>query len=114
MSALTSRKAAAAAAMAAGLLSMVTTLATPALADGMSSPFKGRTEGGSLIVKSGDIIACAAVGKEDVVDTNGKIHHSDGPGTNFTTPAGAEFETLQNGSLEVTFGGASAVVTCPA
>jgi hypothetical protein len=99
--------------MAAGTLIVIATLSSPAYADGSSSPFKGRTEGGSLEVKSGDIIACAGVGKVQVVDTKGTIHNADGPGTNFTTPAGAEFETLSSKAVEVTFQGASAAVTCP-
>jgi hypothetical protein len=88
----------------------------------VSSPFKGRTETGNLIVKSGDIIVCFAKNQVVVASTDGKFRQTDGPGTNFTTPAGAEFETLntgkkfpvlQNGGVEVSFGGASAVVTCP-
>jgi hypothetical protein len=91
-------------------------------ADGVSSPFKGRTASGNLIVKSGDIIVCFAEHQVVVADTEGKFRQTDGPGTNFTTPTGAEFETLstgrkfpplQNGGVEVTFEGASAVVTCP-
>jgi hypothetical protein len=100
--------------MAAGALVVMATLASPAYADGSSSPFKGRTEGGNLEVKSGDIVACAGVGKVEVAITEGgKILSTDGRGTNFTTPAGAEFETLSNKAVEVTFKGASAVVTCP-
>jgi hypothetical protein len=88
----------------------------------VSSPFKGRTQSGNLIVKSGDIIVCFAENQVVVASTDGKFRQTDGPGTNFTTPAGAEFETLntgqkfpilQNGGVEVSFEGASAVVTCP-
>jgi hypothetical protein len=98
---------------AAALLGTGALLAVPAYADG-GSPFSGRTEGGSLQVKSGDVIACAAVGEERVVEPNGTIHMSGSPGTHFTTAGGAEYETLASGSLEVSFQGASAVVRCPA
>jgi hypothetical protein len=109
-------------AVAGGVLAAVFVFAGPVYADGVSSPFKGRTEGGNLIVKSGDLIVCFAENQVVVADTEGKFRQTDGPGTNFTTLTGAEFETLdtgrkfpplQNGGVEVSFGGASAVVTCP-
>jgi hypothetical protein len=98
---------------ATALLGAGAALAVPAYADG-GSPFSGRTEGGSLQVKSGDIVACEAVGKETVVEPNGMIHHSGAHGTGFTTANGAEYEVLASGGLEVSFRGASAVVHCPA
>jgi hypothetical protein len=85
--------------------------AAPAYAHG-ASPFSGRTEGGSLEVKSGDIVACEAVGKETVVEPNGTFHHSGAPGSGFTTAHGAEYEVLASGALEVSFNGASATVRC--
>jgi hypothetical protein len=98
---------------ATALLGSGAALAVPAYAHG-GTPFSGRTEGGSLVVKSGDIVACEAVGKETVVEPNGTIHHSGSAGTSFTTTAGAEFETLASGALEVSFRGNSAVVRCGA
>ncbi|MEV6211625.1 hypothetical protein [Kitasatospora sp. NPDC051914] len=115
MSARISRAACAAAAVATGILVATATLAGPAYADGSSSPFTGRTEGGSLVVKSGDIVACEGVGRVVVAITEGgKILSTDGPGTKFTTPAGAQFETLADKSVKVSFQGAHAVVSCPA
>ncbi|MFD9123808.1 hypothetical protein [Kitasatospora sp. NPDC059571] len=120
MSALTGRSAAAAA--AGGIMAFVCVCAGPAYADGASSPFKGRTDSGNLIVRSGDVIVCFAENQVVVADTEGKFRQTDGPGTSFTTPAGAAFRTLdtgktfpllQNGGVEVSFEGASAVVTCP-
>ncbi|MFD0526090.1 hypothetical protein ACFQ1I_00655 [Kitasatospora arboriphila] len=107
---------------ATGALAAVFVFASPAYADGVSSPFKGRTESGNLVVRSGDIIVCFGENQVVVADTEGKFRQTDGPGTSFTTPAGAAFKTLdtgkkfpplQNGGVEVSFGGASAVVTCP-
>jgi hypothetical protein len=105
-------KTAAVAVAATALLGSGTVLAAaPAYAHG-GSPFSGRTEGGSLEVKSGDIVACEAVGKETVVEPNGTFHHTGGPGSSFTTAHGAEFEVLANLALEVSFRGASATVRC--
>lgn len=110
-----SRAACGAAALAAGIVVVTATLAGPAYADGSSSPFTGRTEGGSLVVRSGDIVACEGVGQVVVAITEGgKILSADGPGTKFTTPAGAQFETLADKSVKVSFQGAHAVVSCPA
>lgn len=110
MSVLTSGKSFGAA-MAIGAVAVITTVSGPAYADG-ASLFQGRTEGGSLIVSSGDIIACAGVGDVRVADTTGTEHKTNGAGTKFTTPAGAHFETLQPGTVKVTFKGASAEVKC--
>ncbi|MFI5531903.1 hypothetical protein ACIA8O_25560 [Kitasatospora sp. NPDC051853] len=110
MSVLTRRKSFGGA-MAVGAVVAITAFSSPAYADG-TTLFQGRTEGGSLIVKSGDIIACAGVGDVRVADTTGTEHRTDGAGTTFTTPAGAHVETLHPGTVKVTFHGASADVTC--
>ncbi|GAA2783946.1 hypothetical protein GCM10010441_06070 [Kitasatospora paracochleata] len=115
MTARISRAACAAAAIATGTIVVTVTFAGAAYADGSSSPFSGRTEGGSLVVKSGDIVACEGAGQVVVATTEGgKILSADGPGTKITTPAGAVFETLADKSVKVSFQGADAVVTCPA
>jgi hypothetical protein len=113
MSVQTRIKACTVTAVATALLGSGAALAAPAYADG-GSPFSGRTEGGSLQVKSGDVVACEAVGKETVVEPNGALHHTGLPGTRFTTANGAEYEVLSSGALEVSFGGASATVRCGA
>lgn len=100
------------AAVAGGAFAVIAVAASPAHADGMATPIKARTEGGSLELKSGDIVACAGIGDVRVVETNGTEHKTDGPGTVFTTPAGVEVETLHTGTVEVTFRGANAVITC--
>jgi uncharacterized protein (TIGR03382 family) len=102
----------AAATVAAGALAAITTFASPAYAGGPTTPFSGRTEGGSLILKDGDIIACAAVGQLQVVQTNGVIRDADGAGTMFTTPEGTMVKTLRKGTVKATVNGASATVTC--
>lgn len=118
MSAVTRRKAAtyAAAVAAAGVFAATVMLVSPAYADGApttrATPFTGRTEGGSLILKDGDIIACAAVGQLQVVQTNGVIRETDGAGTTFTTPAGTQVLTLRQGTVRVTVDRVSAEVTC--
>jgi hypothetical protein len=88
---------------AAGALAATMTFASPEYADGTPSmratPFTGRTEGGSLILKDGDIIACAAVGQLQVVQTDGVIRDADGAGTAFTTPAGTRVVTLRQGTV---------------
>lgn len=118
MSAVTKRKASAYAATAvtAGALAAITTFAGPAYAggppSGQATPFSGRTEGGSLTLKNGDIIACAEVGQLQVVQTNGVFRDADGAGTTFTTPEGTMVVTLRQGTVKVTVGGVSATVTC--
>ncbi|WP_354639514.1 hypothetical protein [Kitasatospora camelliae] len=101
---------------AVAALTAVTALAGPARADGVPSgggtPIKGRTEGGSLELKSGDIVACAGVGDLRVAGADGQEHLTNGPGTTFTTPAGTTVRTVQTGTVEVTVQGASAVITC--
>ena len=98
--------------VAGGVLAVLAMAVGPAYADGVATPIKGRTEGGSLELKSGDIVACAGVGDVRVVDTHGTEHMTDGAETSFTTPAGVEVETLRKGVVEVTFQGASAVIKC--
>lgn len=109
-------------AVSTGALAAMVVLVGPAYADGASSPFTGRTQSGNLVVRSGDIVVCFAENQVVVADTDGKFRQTDGPGTSFTTPGGATFRTLdtgktfptlQNGGVEVSFGGTSAVVTCP-
>ncbi|MFI6931611.1 hypothetical protein [Streptomyces sp. NPDC050287] len=117
MSAVTRRKTATfAATAAAGAFAATVMLAGPAYADGTPStkatPFTGRTEGGSLILKDGDIIACAAVGQLQVVQPNGVIRETDGAGTKFTTPAGTRVLTIRQGTVKVTVDRVSAEVTC--
>ncbi len=118
MSAVTRRKRAryAATMAAAGAFAATMTFASPAYADGTPStkatPFTGRTEGGSLILKDGDIIACADVARLQVVQTNGVIRDADGAGTTFTTPAGTLVVTLRQGTVKVTVDRVSAEVTC--
>jgi hypothetical protein len=106
----------AAAIAAAGAFAASMTCAGPAYAGGAPStqptPFTGRTEGGSLILKDGDIIACAGVGQLQVVGPDGVIHDADGAGTTFTTPAGTKVVTLRQGTVTVTVDGISAEVTC--
>ncbi|MDN3059723.1 hypothetical protein PH213_35395 [Streptomyces sp. SRF1] len=98
-----------------GAFAMIAALAAPAYAGGAggaATPIKGRTEGGSLELVNGDIVACAGVGDVRVEDTTGVEHKTDGAGTEFTTRAGTEVETLRKGTVEVTVRGASAVITC--
>lgn len=118
MSTVTRRKATAYAATmaAAGAFAAIMTVASPAFAggppSGQATPFTGRTEGGSLILKDGDIIACAAVGQLQVVQPDGVIRDADGAGTKFTTPAGTRVVTLRQGTVKVTVDRVSAEVTC--
>lgn len=86
-----------------------------AQADGGSSgatPFKGRSEGGSLILKDGDVVACAGVGQLQVAQTNGVVRGTGGAGTTFTTPAGTKVVTVVKGTVNVTAQGITAKVTC--
>lgn len=112
MSVVINKRRRAGAILAGGAFVVLAAAASPAHADGVATPIKARTEGGSLELKSGDIVACAGVGDVRVVDTKGMEHKTDGPGTLFTTPAGVEVETLHTGVVEVTFDGASAVIKC--
>jgi len=113
MSALTREKLCGGTALAIGALAMTAMLSGPAYADGMTAtPIQGRTEGGSIILNDGDIVACAGVGDLRVVDTKGTEHLTDGAGTTFTTPAGTKVVTLRHGTVEVTVKGASAEITC--
>lgn len=109
-------KACASAAVVAAALTVVA--AGPAQAggppSGAATPFTGRTEGGSLILKDGDIIACAGVGQLQIAQSNGVIRDTDGAGTTFTTPAGTTVVTLVKGTVNVTVQGITAKVTCGA
>ncbi|MCU7825382.1 hypothetical protein [Kitasatospora sp. DSM 101779] len=105
-------RAGAAAAVACGVLAMLTAGAGAAYADGgAATPFKGRTEGGSLELVNGDVVACAGVGEVRVVDAQGE-HVPGAPGTSFTTAAGTKVLTKSADTVEVTVGGAFAAVTC--
>ncbi|GDY50211.1 hypothetical protein SVIO_008340 [Streptomyces violaceusniger] len=114
----TKRKAATCAATmaAAGAFAATVALAGPSYAGGppstQATPFTGRTEGGSLILKDGDIIACAGAGQLQVVQSNGVIRDADGAGTTFTTSAGTQVKTVRQGTVKVSVGGVSAEVTC--
>ncbi|WP_431677999.1 hypothetical protein [Kitasatospora sp. KL5] len=106
-------RAGAAAAVACGVLAMLTAGAAAAHADGgTATPIKGRTEGGSLELVNGDIVACAGVGDVRVAQTQGGERIPGAPGTSFTTPAGTKVVTKSAGTVEVTVGSASAVITC--
>ncbi|MFC6599121.1 hypothetical protein [Kitasatospora paranensis] len=100
---------------AGGALVAVAVFAVPAYAGGSSSgaatPIKGRTEGGSLELVNGDVVACAGVGDLRVVGADGE-HRTDGPGTTFTTAAGTAVATVKTGTVKVTVRGADAVITC--
>ncbi|MBY8877986.1 hypothetical protein [Actinacidiphila acidipaludis] len=91
-------------------------VAGPAQAGGGSSggatPFTGRSEGGSLILKDGDIVACAGVGVLQIVQRDGVIRGTGSAGTTFTTPAGTKVVTVTKGTVKVTVQGITARVTC--
>ncbi|HSA54035.1 MAG TPA: hypothetical protein VLH10_28475 [Yinghuangia sp.] len=76
------------------------------------SPIQGRTEGGSIILTNGDIVACAAVGDLRIAGAEGREYLTNGPGTHFTTAAGTDVQTLSTGHVRVTVGGASAEIQC--
>lgn len=76
------------------------------------APVQGRTEGGSIILTSGDIVACAGVGDLRIAGADGREHLTNGPGTHFTTPAGTDVLTLRTGLVRVTAKGASADIEC--
>lgn len=110
------RKAAVCGSVVAAAAALTAVAVGPAYAGGAPSgtatPFTGRTEGGSLILKDGDIVACAGVGMLQVVQSNGVIRDADGPGTTFTTAAGTKVVTLSKGTVNVTVQGLTAQVTC--
>ena len=110
------RRAKAYAAVAVTAAALTVVVAGPAQAGGAPSgaatPFTGRTEGGSLILKDGDIVACAGVGQLQIAQTNGVVRDTDGAGTTFTTPAGTKVVTVVKGTVKVTVQGISAQVTC--
>jgi hypothetical protein len=69
---------------AAGALAATMTCASPVYVDGAPStrttPFTGRTEGGTLVLRGGDVIACAGVGQLQVAEPDGVIRDTDGAG----------------------------------
>ncbi|SEO21574.1 hypothetical protein [Actinacidiphila rubida] len=93
---------------------MTVAVAAPAQAAGgtAGTPFKGRSEGGSLLLKDGDIVACAGVGQLQVAQSDGTIRGTGGAGTTFTTPAGTKVVTVVKGTVKVTVQGVTARVTC--
>lgn len=116
MSAVRTHRAKACAGVAVVVAALTAVTAGPVHADGAptgsATPFTGRTEGGSLILKDGDIVACAGVGQLQIAQSNGVIRDTDGPGTTFTTPAGTKVVTVRKGTVNVTVQGITAKVTC--
>ena len=103
------------ASVAVAAAALTVAVAGPAQAGGGSgaaTPFTGRSEGGSLILKDGDIVACAGVGQLQVAQSNGVIRGTGGAGTTFTTPAGTKVVTVVKGIVKVTVQGITAQVTC--
>lgn len=108
----TPRRATACGSVAVVAAALTVAVAGPVQASGAATPFTGRTEGGSLILTDGDIVACAGVGQLQVAQSNGVIRGTGGAGTTFTTPAGTKVVTVVKGTVKVTVKGITAKVTC--
>ncbi|WP_331767589.1 hypothetical protein [Embleya sp. NBC_00896] len=115
MSATVSRRARRATVVATGALAVLAAFPVAAYAAGPASenpPIQGRTEGGSIILTSGDIVACAGVNDLRIAGADGREHLTNGPGTHFTTPAGTDVLTLRTGVVRATVKGASVDIQC--